>query len=99
MNKIFFLVLLTSNSFFAQVGIGTNQPHPSAALDIQSSNKGILLPRVELHSLTDPTIGTQAENLSKENKAATKNDTLVRVKKVESNLKKTKKNTKREQSN
>ncbi|MEX0995647.1 MAG: tail fiber domain-containing protein [Flavobacteriaceae bacterium] len=32
----------------AQVGIGTTMPDPSAMLDIESSNSGFLIPRVEL---------------------------------------------------
>ncbi len=35
------------------VGIGTLTPHPSAALEIQSPNKGLLIPRVELLSVSD----------------------------------------------
>ena len=30
----------------AQTGIGTTTPHPSAALDVSSTNKGLLLPRL-----------------------------------------------------
>jgi predicted esterase len=39
----------------AQVAISSNgsQPHPSAILDLKSSNKGVLLPRVSLTSTTD----------------------------------------------
>ncbi|MCU0417995.1 MAG: hypothetical protein MUE33_12505 [Cytophagaceae bacterium] len=29
----------------AQIGINTTSPHPSAALDVQSSTQGLLLPR------------------------------------------------------
>ena len=32
----------------AQVGIGTTSPNSSAALDVQSNNKGVLIPRVAL---------------------------------------------------
>ncbi|KQS26780.1 C1q-like domain-containing protein [Dyadobacter sp. Leaf189] len=35
------------------VGINTTTPHNSAALDIQSTNKGILIPQVELQSSID----------------------------------------------
>ncbi|WP_439559726.1 hypothetical protein [Dyadobacter sp.] len=35
------------------VGINTTTPHPSAALDIQSTNKGLLIPQVELQSSID----------------------------------------------
>ncbi len=52
-NKIIFLIaiLLTSISALQaqnNVGIGTNTPDSSAALDISSTNKGLLIPRVSL---------------------------------------------------
>ncbi|WP_449398581.1 hypothetical protein [Chryseobacterium wanjuense] len=37
------------------IGIGTTAPHPSAILDITSTNKGILAPRIALSSRTDAT--------------------------------------------
>jgi microcystin-dependent protein len=37
------LSILCSN---AQVGVNTTNPHPSAALDVQSSNQGLLIPRI-----------------------------------------------------
>ena len=39
------LVFVNSN-ITAQVGIGTNTPDPSSALQIQAGNKGVLLPRL-----------------------------------------------------
>ncbi len=39
----------------AQVGIGTNTPDSSAVLDVSSTNKGLLMPRVSLNSSTDVT--------------------------------------------
>ncbi len=39
----------------AQTGIGTSSPDPSARIDISSSNKGVLLPRVALLSAADAT--------------------------------------------
>jgi hypothetical protein len=53
------LILLITLTFFYQaafsqgVGINTITPDPSAALDIQSSNKGLLVPRVALTSQVD----------------------------------------------
>jgi hypothetical protein len=53
------LILLITLTFFYQaafsqgVGINTTTPDPSAALDIQSSNKGLLVPRVALTSQVD----------------------------------------------
>src|SRR5687768_7149261 len=50
--KKFFLLLICyvlTENIMAQggnVGIGTTNPHSSAALDIQSTDKGILIPRM-----------------------------------------------------
>ena len=53
MKSIFYLLLsiflmLGSVPAFAQIGIGTKTPAPSAALEVTSStnNKGILIPRI-----------------------------------------------------
>jgi hypothetical protein len=61
MKKIFFLMLAfliwSAASMNAQVligGDGTGNPDPSAVLELQSSDKGLLLPRVELTSTGDP---------------------------------------------
>lgn len=40
---------------FGQIGIGVSNPDPSAMLEINSKNKGILIPRVSLTSATDQT--------------------------------------------
>ena len=42
------LLILVGGGLFAQQGIGTNRPNPQAALDITSSDKGILIPRISL---------------------------------------------------
>lgn len=47
-----FALLATSNTF-AQQGFGTNQPHKSAAVEIVSSKRGLLIPRVELRETTN----------------------------------------------
>lgn len=39
----------------AQVGVGTLDPNASAQLDVVADNKGILIPRVSLTSITDTT--------------------------------------------
>jgi hypothetical protein len=41
-----YLFLLFSSFIYSQVGINTNSPDPSSALDIQSTNGGILIPRL-----------------------------------------------------
>ncbi|WP_031527124.1 hypothetical protein [Dyadobacter crusticola] len=46
---------LATASFGQGVGINTTTPDPSAALDIQATDKGILIPRVSLQSLGDNT--------------------------------------------
>ena len=49
MKKIIFPLLLTfiiSNTFAQSVGIGTTTPNPGAILDLTSTNKGLLLPRM-----------------------------------------------------
>lgn len=61
---ILFILFLSSTSLFAQTGIGTITPHASAKLEISSTNKGFLPPRVTLLSATDATtIASPAEGL------------------------------------
>ncbi|WP_147437272.1 hypothetical protein [Ulvibacter antarcticus] len=45
-NLVFVFIVLFSISIHAQVGIGTITPDPSAALDITSTETGILIPRL-----------------------------------------------------
>lgn len=64
MKRIIFLLLIISSSLFAQTGIGTTTPNASAKLDVYSTNKGFLPPRVTLTSTTDAsTIASPAEGL------------------------------------
>lgn len=52
--KILSLVALLISGFsYSQVGIGTLSPDNSAQLDVVSTNKGVLIPRVELESSID----------------------------------------------
>lgn len=53
MKQITFFFFLISVQVFAQTGIGTTTPDASAKLDITSTNKGFLPPRVTLTSGTD----------------------------------------------
>lgn len=64
-NKLItFLVLISISTLKAQVGIGTYNPDASAALEISSSSKGFLAPRVALTSNIDvTTIATPASGL------------------------------------
>jgi len=54
MKKMFvgFVAFLCVGFSYAQVGIGTVDPHPSSILDISATDKGILIPRIDLGNLT-----------------------------------------------
>ncbi|WP_064714914.1 FISUMP domain-containing protein [Flavobacterium succinicans] len=51
---------MTSISY-AQISIGTNAPHPSAVLDLSSSKKGLLVPRI--NAITDMTTTATSNGL------------------------------------
>ncbi|GAB0156023.1 hypothetical protein CHRYSEOSP005_12850 [Chryseobacterium sp. Alg-005] len=59
MNKIIVLILvITSHVITAQVGINTTTPDTSAILDVSSTSKGVLLPRISnLASVSNPATG------------------------------------------
>jgi hypothetical protein len=66
MKKLIIIVssILFFNFLNAQTGIGTTTPNASAKLDVYSTNKGFLPPRVTLTSVTDvTTIASPAEGL------------------------------------
>jgi hypothetical protein len=64
MKKITILFLLLSTRILAQTGIGTTTPNASAKLDVFSTNKGFLPPRVTLTAVSDiSTISSPAEGL------------------------------------
>lgn len=53
-NLLFVLLFMFGvYSGMAQVGIGTTTPHPSALLDLKANDRGLLIPQVELKSITD----------------------------------------------
>ncbi len=58
MKKTYFILILASLNFIfsnnmqGQVGIGTNTPDASAALDVVSTDKGMLIPRINLSDVT-----------------------------------------------
>lgn|SRR5690606_31972495 len=47
-----FLFVFGSGQIFAQQGFGTNEPSKASVVDMQSENRGLLIPRVALTSLT-----------------------------------------------
>ncbi|MCF0039844.1 complement C1q domain-containing protein [Dyadobacter fanqingshengii] len=49
----FVITLLWQNAFAQSVGINTNSPHPSSILDVNSTSKGVLFPKISLQSATD----------------------------------------------
>lgn len=53
MRIIILLTILLSVNVFSQVGINTSNPEPSSILDINSTDKGILIPRVGITNLYD----------------------------------------------
>jgi len=58
-NVIVFFICFSCQQLYAQQGVAVNSdgtaPHNSAMLDVKSTNKGILVPRVSLLSPTDAT--------------------------------------------
>ncbi|EHQ44249.1 hypothetical protein [Myroides odoratus] len=82
MKKITVIAALLGGICFAQaqVGIGTSRPKDSALLDLTASDKGILIPRVELTSsnVFAPIVGDKEEGLLVYNtKKAGSGDTAV----------------------
>ncbi len=59
--QILVMMLMTSHFIFAQgIGIGTTTPDASAALEIQSSSKGLLIPRMgtgQRKQIPNPAVG------------------------------------------
>jgi hypothetical protein len=53
MRIIILLAFFLCTNVFSQVGINTTNPEPSSILDINSTNKGVLIPRVEITNLYD----------------------------------------------
>ena len=45
---LFILLLVLCEGLYGQEGLGTNAPNPQAVLDIQSPDKGVLLPHISL---------------------------------------------------
>jgi hypothetical protein len=57
--------LAAANLIFAQMGIGTTSPNSSAQLEVSSTNKGVLLPRLtqtQINAISSPPAGLQVYN-------------------------------------
>jgi hypothetical protein len=52
--------LIFTVCIYAQVGVGTTTPDPSAVLDITATNQGVLVPRVSLTDVADATAPVNA---------------------------------------
>ncbi|MCO7723709.1 hypothetical protein NJB85_11015 [Myroides odoratimimus] len=68
------LLLLGTQTVQAQQGFGTDKPNKSAAVDIQSSKRGLLIPRVDLVKTTNQTPITAPETSLMVYNQATAND-------------------------
>ena len=58
MNKIIFyipllIIFIAPVALSAQATVGVLEADPSAALHVESTNKGVLIPRINLASMTD----------------------------------------------
>ncbi|GAK76107.1 hypothetical protein JCM19296_1704 [Nonlabens ulvanivorans] len=64
-NVLFVLLILFCSQSIGQVGINTDTPAPDAALDIEGTDKGILIPRLDLSDLSTiaPVTGGATESL------------------------------------
>ena len=65
--RVFLILLLFSIPFhsFSQVGINTSTPHNSSALDISSTSKGVLIPRLtntQMNAISSPATGLTIYN-------------------------------------
>lgn len=80
MKKIIIVILTLVSLFcYSQVGIGTTNPHPSAILELNASNKALLLTRVALTGTNDvSTIPTPTAGMIVYNTADTFGPNAVR---------------------
>lgn len=59
------IAILAALPSFSQVGIGTSNPSPSAMLEVSSTNRGLLLPRLtmqQIRNVVSPVAGLVAYN-------------------------------------
>jgi len=70
--KIVLVLLFVVTTVSAQIGVGTKTPHPDAMLEVKSTNKGLLLPRLALSSTTSMApLSAHIEGMSVYNTATT----------------------------
>ena len=75
-NFLFLILLLCSTlTFYGQVSVNTDNsdPDPAAMLDVKSTDKGVLIPRVALVSTTDPISAGKPDGLLVWNTSTTGN--------------------------
>ena len=80
-NNLFFLTLITlmSGTVNAQLGLGTSSPDASALLDLSSTTKGVLFPRMttlQQAALINPAIGLIVFNTTNNQIETNKGDAL-----------------------
>lgn len=66
--KIVISAIVYPNRIQAQQGIGTSNPHSSSILDVSSTDKGVLIPRLtqtQMENLSNPVAGLQIYNTTK----------------------------------
>ncbi len=75
--RILILFLFLATGATAQIGVGTRTPHQDAMLEVVSTNKGLLLPRVALTSISSPApLNTHVAGMSVYNTATTGDVTI-----------------------
>jgi trimeric autotransporter adhesin len=50
---LFTLLIFSNQKIISQIGIGTTSPDPSSVMEMESTNAGLLIPRINLSSTTD----------------------------------------------
>ena len=67
---IIVFIICSINIAFSQVGIGTINPEPSSILDINSTDKGLIMPRLsnfQRDAIVNPVDGLLVYNISTSN--------------------------------
>lgn len=75
--KLLFISILMCTASYAQIGLGISEPDKSAMLDIVSTDKGLIIPRVTLTGTTDIITNGNVESLLVYNTATISGTTTV----------------------